>query len=49
VLAVDSANADAKRLQGAGFDELGERQMSANAGNSYLSVAQYLLRDLPPR
>ena len=27
----------------------GERQTSANARNYYLSAAQYLLRDLPPR
>jgi alkyl sulfatase BDS1-like metallo-beta-lactamase superfamily hydrolase len=48
VLAVDAANADAKRLKAQALTELGERQISANARNYYLSVAQYLLRDLPP-
>jgi uncharacterized sulfatase len=49
VLAVDAANAEAKRLKAQALTELGERQMSANARNYYLSVAQYLLRGLPPR
>ena len=49
VLALDSVNADAKRLKAQALTELGERQTSANARNYYLSVAQYLLRDLPPR
>jgi alkyl sulfatase BDS1-like metallo-beta-lactamase superfamily hydrolase len=49
VLAVDAANVDAKRLKAQALTELGERQTSANARNYYLSVAQYLLRDLPPR
>jgi uncharacterized sulfatase len=49
VLAVDAANADAKRLKAQALTELGERQASANARNYYLSVAQYLLRDLPQR
>jgi uncharacterized sulfatase len=49
VLAVDSANVDAKRLKAQALTELGERQTSANARNYYLSVAQYLLRGLPPR
>ena len=49
VLAVDGANVDAKRLKAQALTELGERQTSANARNYYLSVAQYLLRDLPPR
>jgi alkyl sulfatase BDS1-like metallo-beta-lactamase superfamily hydrolase len=48
VLAVDAANVDAKRLKAQTLMELGERQTSANARNYYLSVAQYLLRDLPP-
>jgi len=49
VLATDAANADAKRLKARALTELGERQTSANARNYYLSVAQYLVRDLPPR
>ena len=49
VLAVDAANVDAKRLKAQALTELGERQTSANARNYYLSVAQFLLRDLPPR
>ena len=48
VLAVDAANVDAKRPKAQALTELGERQTSANARNYYLSVAQYLLRDLPP-
>lgn len=49
VLAVDAGNAEAKRLKAQALTELGERQMSANARNYYLSVAQYLVRDLPPQ
>jgi alkyl sulfatase BDS1-like metallo-beta-lactamase superfamily hydrolase len=49
VLAVDGADADAKRLKARALMELGERQTSANARNYYLSVAQYLLRGLPPQ
>jgi alkyl sulfatase BDS1-like metallo-beta-lactamase superfamily hydrolase len=49
VLAVDAGNVDAKRLKAQALTELGERQISANARNYYLSVAQYLVRDLPPR
>jgi uncharacterized sulfatase len=49
VLAVDAANANAKRLKAQALTELGERQTSANARNYYLSVAQHLLRDIPPR
>jgi alkyl sulfatase BDS1-like metallo-beta-lactamase superfamily hydrolase len=48
VLAVDANNADAKRLKARALTELGERQTSANARNYYLSVAQYLVRGLPP-
>ena len=44
VLAIDAANADAKRLKAAALSELGERQISAIARNYYLSAAQYLLR-----
>jgi uncharacterized sulfatase len=49
VLALDAANVDAKRLKAQALTELGERQTSANARNYYLSVAQYLLRDIAPR
>jgi alkyl sulfatase BDS1-like metallo-beta-lactamase superfamily hydrolase len=49
ILAADGTNVDAKRLKAQALTELGERQMSANARNYYLSVAQYLLRGLPPR
>jgi alkyl sulfatase BDS1-like metallo-beta-lactamase superfamily hydrolase len=46
---MDVGNVDAKRLKAQALTELGERQSSANARNYYLSVAQYLLRGLPPR
>jgi alkyl sulfatase BDS1-like metallo-beta-lactamase superfamily hydrolase len=49
VLAVDERNVDAKRLKATALTELGERQISANARNYYLSAAQYLLKDLPQR
>ena len=49
VLAVDGASVAAKRLKAQALTELGERQISANARNYYLSAAQYLLRDLPPQ
>ena len=49
VLAVDTTNIDARRLKAQALRELGERQMSANARNYYLSVAQYLLKGLPPQ
>jgi hypothetical protein len=45
----DGANVDAKRLKAEALTQLGERQISANARNFYLSSAQYLLRDLPAR
>jgi len=48
-LAVDAANADARRLKARALTELGERQTSANARNYYLSVAQFLLRGLSAR
>ena len=49
VLAIDGANTDAKRAKAQSLIELGERQTSANARNYYMSAAQHLLRDLPPR
>jgi hypothetical protein len=42
VLAVDGASVEAKRLKAEALTELGERQISANARNYYLSVAQFL-------
>jgi len=49
VLAIDAASIDAKRIKADALTELGERQISANARNYYLSSAQYVLRDLPAR
>jgi len=49
VLEVDGGNVEAKRMKASALTELGERQTSAIARNYYLSAAQYLLRDLPPR
>ena len=46
VLAGEGANVDARRLKAQALTELGERQISANARNYYLSAAQFLLRDL---
>jgi len=48
-LAVDGANVPAKRLKAQALTELGERQISANARNYYLTTAQFLLRGLPPQ
>lgn len=47
VLATDRTQSIAKRIKAEALSELGERQMSANARNYYLSAAQYLLRDIP--
>jgi alkyl sulfatase BDS1-like metallo-beta-lactamase superfamily hydrolase len=49
LLAVDAAHTGAKRVKAEALTELGERQISANARNYYLSAAQFLLRDLPPQ
>lgn len=49
VLAVDGGHVEARRLKANALTELGERQISAIARNYYLSAAQHLLRDLPPR
>ena len=49
VLAVDANSADGKRIKAQALTELGERQISANARNFYLSAAQFLQRDLLPR
>lgn len=45
LLALDSASMDARRVKAQALTELGERQISANARNYYLSSAQYLLRE----
>jgi alkyl sulfatase BDS1-like metallo-beta-lactamase superfamily hydrolase len=45
VLAVHAQNRDAITLKAQALIELGERQISANGRNFYLSSAQYLLRD----
>jgi alkyl sulfatase BDS1-like metallo-beta-lactamase superfamily hydrolase len=44
VLAVRPENQDAKNLKAQALTELGERQISANARNFYLSSAQYLIK-----
>lgn len=49
LLLVDAANVTAKRLKAQALTELGERQISANARNYYLTTAQFLLRSLPPQ
>jgi alkyl sulfatase BDS1-like metallo-beta-lactamase superfamily hydrolase len=49
LLATDDGHVEAKRLKANALTELGERQISAIARNYYLSAAQHLLRDLPPR
>ena len=45
VLAVHPENRDAISLKARALTELGERQISANGRNFYLSSAQYLLKD----
>jgi alkyl sulfatase BDS1-like metallo-beta-lactamase superfamily hydrolase len=44
VLAVDPKNRDAIALKAQALTELGERQISANGRNFYLSTAQYLIQ-----
>jgi alkyl sulfatase BDS1-like metallo-beta-lactamase superfamily hydrolase len=44
LLAIDATSADARQLKAQALTELGERQISANARNYYLSSAQYLRR-----
>ena len=43
------AHAEARRLKARALTELGERQGNAIARNYYLTSAQFLLKDLPPR
>ena len=45
VLAVHPDNRDAKNLKAQALMELGERQISANGRNFYLSSAQYLMKE----
>ncbi|MCC7123471.1 MAG: alkyl/aryl-sulfatase [Acidobacteria bacterium] len=49
VLVNDGAHAEARRLKAAALTELAERQVNAIARNYYLTTAQFLLKDLPPR
>ncbi len=49
VLVNDTVHAAARRIKARALTELGERQVNAIARNYYLTVAQYLLRDLPPQ
>jgi alkyl sulfatase BDS1-like metallo-beta-lactamase superfamily hydrolase len=44
VLAIDTANAGAKRIKAQALIELGEQQINAIARNYYVSSAMYLLR-----
>ena len=45
ILAAQPGQREARRLKADAFTEMGERQISANARNFYLSSAQFLLRD----
>jgi alkyl sulfatase BDS1-like metallo-beta-lactamase superfamily hydrolase len=45
VLAIHPENADAIQLKAQALTELGERQISANGRNFYLSSAQYLMKN----
>ena len=49
VLANDAAHIVARRLKAQALTELAERQINAIARNYYLTTAQFLLKDLPPR
>jgi len=49
LLAMNNQNIDARKIKAQALTELGERQINATARNYYLSSAQYLSRDLPPR
>lgn len=49
VLVNDAAHVEARRVKAQALTELGERQVNAIARNYYLTTAQFLLRDLPPR
>ena len=45
----DPTHIQARRLKAAALIELAERQVNAIARNYYLTSAQFLLKDLPPR
>jgi len=49
VLVNDAAHIEARRLKAEALTELAERQINAIARNYYLTTAQFLLKDLPPR
>lgn len=49
VLVNDPAHVEARRLKAAALTALAERQVNAIARNYYLTTAQFLLKDLPPR
>lgn len=49
VLVNDPTHSGARRLKAAALTELAERQVNAIARNYYLTTAQFLLKDLPPR
>ena len=49
VLVNDGAHVEARRLKAQALTELAERQVNAIARNYYLTTAQFLLNDLPPR
>ena len=49
VLVNDASHVEARRLKAAALTELAERQVNAIARNYYLTTAQFLLKDLPPR
>ena len=45
----DGAHVEARRVKAQALTELAERQVNAIARNYYLTTAQFLLKDLPPR
>jgi alkyl sulfatase BDS1-like metallo-beta-lactamase superfamily hydrolase len=49
VLLNDATHTAARRLKAQALTELAERQINAIARNYYLTTAQFLLEDLPPR
>lgn len=49
VIVNDASHVEARRLKAAALTELAERQVNAIARNYYLTTAQFLLKDLPPR
>lgn len=49
VLVNDGTHVEARRLKATALTELAERQANAIARNCYLTTAQFLVKDLPPR